>query len=203
MLKKHPKIFYALISLALFLLISLFALGETPGVDEVINQWIVNSWDPFFSQVFIFFGYVLKPLMAFIGFLVIFILYRRERKKDSLILFVSLASGYILEQLIKIIVQRERPATQLVEELSYSFPSGHAVFSVILFSLLIYFYKNEIKNQFHKKMFILSNILLILLVGFSRIYLNVHWFTDVIGGFFLGLFILSTILFVSEKTEKI
>ncbi len=203
MLKKHTKRFYVLASLMFFLLVLVFVFGETPKIDGLVSQWVVNSWDPFSSQVFIFFGYALKPLMIFIGLLVIFMLYQRERKKDSLILFVALTSGYILEQLIKIIVQRERPTTQLVEELSYSFPSGRAVFSVILFSLLIYFYKDEIKNQFHKRMFILSNIFLILLVGFSRIYLNVHWFSDVIGGFFLGLFILSTILFVAEKTKKI
>ena len=119
---------------------------------------------------------------------------------QSLILISTLMIGYIFEKIIKSLVQRDRPLSQLIQETSYSFPSGHAVFSMILFSMLIYFYKDEIKNNTRKIIFILSGVFLILLVGFSRIYLGVHWFTDVIGGYALGFFLFNLgVLFLEKK----
>lgn len=200
--KKQSKIFYASVSFIIFLLTLILVLGKTPGIDSLISSGIVSMWSGPLDQIFIFFGYSLKPILAFIGLAVILILYKQKRKKDSLILLVALASGYVLENIVKILVLRERPPIQLLEKLGYSFPSGHAVFSVILFSLIIYFYKDRIKNNFQKNIFILLNALLILFIGFNRVYLNVHWFTDVAGGFFLGLFVVSVVLLLAPGIRK-
>ena len=54
---------------------------------------------------------------------------------------------------------------------------------------MIYFFKNDIKNIMLRKLFIAVNVMLILLIGFSRVYLGVHWLSDVVAGFCLGLFL--------------
>ena len=90
----------------------------------------------------------------------------------------------------------------IIQSMDYSFPSGHAIYSVILFSLLIYFYKDRIKNKTMKIFFILINVLIILFVGFSRIYVRAHWFTDVIGGYATGFFIMTVILWIFELKSQ-
>jgi undecaprenyl-diphosphatase len=119
--------------------------------------------------------------------------------------------GKLIESTTKIIIARNRPIHQLVDTSGYSFPSGHATMSMIFFALLIYYFKNHISDKIFKYLSITLSVILILSIGFSRIYLNVHWFTDVIAGFALGLFWLTLmILFLEfvttvfkEKVEKI
>lgn len=203
MLTKRQVIFIPFVSLVAFILILALVAINVVSIDLTISSKITGLWGSLSNQIFIFIGHFLKPLLVTTGLALIFVLYKQERKKDSLILFISLATGYILEQLVKILIQRPRPPIQLIEKASYSFPSGHAIFAAILFTFLVYSYKDKIKNNLQKIVFVSLGIILILFVGFSRIYMNVHWFTDVMGGFFLGFFILSSILFLVQKIEKI
>jgi len=109
--------------------------------------------------------------------------------------------GVILELSIKILVHRLRPEHALIPITKYSFPSGHATMAIIFFSILSYSIVEHIKNK--TKILLTSiTLILILLIGFSRIYLGVHWFSDVLGGLILGLFINSTILLVLEYLYK-
>ena len=90
----------------------------------------------------------------------------------------------------------------LIEETEFSFPSGHALFAALIFGFLIYVFKNEIKNKIIRYSFIIINILLMITISFSRLYLKVHWFSDVLAGFFLGIFILTYII-ILEKQFKL
>ena len=97
------------------------------------------------------------------------------------------AIGYILKKLLA----RPRPLEAIVKmPTSYSFPSGHTLFSFGFYSLIIYFVWNSKLKKAFKIILTVILSLLILLVPFSRIYLGVHHFTDVVGGFVLGLFVL-------------
>src|SRR3989338_2551285 len=71
--------------------------------------------------------------------------------------------------------------------------------AVVFFSLLIYLFGKNIKNTFIRWSFIAGNIFLILLIGYTRIYLNAHWFTDVIAGFALGLLWFSFVIILWKK----
>jgi len=120
-----------------------------------------------------------------------------------------MTGGLLFEVLTKVIIHRARPENALIEVSGYSFPSGHATMAIIFFSLLLYSFKDDIKNKALKNIFIASNIIFFLIIGLSRVYLNVHWFSDVLAGFGLGLFWLTLLILIfkiiiasSNKTIK-
>ena len=117
-------------------------------------------------------------------------------------LISCMSLGYIFGTSIKIIVQRARPEQGLVSASGFSFPSGHATMAVIFFSLLIYLFRDEIKNKALRWIFVAGCWLLIFLVGISRVYLGVHWLSDVLAGWALGLFVVSLGIVVFRKKNK-
>lgn len=200
--KKRLRLSLSIISLIIFLAIMFFVLIDFTAFDKLFNNFFYNINNTFLNSFFIFLGNYLKIILIAIAIAFVILLYFKKRKKESLILFFSLLIGYLLEEIIKFLVHRARPINQLVLETDYSFPSGHSIYVIILFSLLIYFYRGQIKNKLLRITFISINVFLILLVGFSRIYLGVHWFTDVIGGYAMGFFIFNFVLFLSQLFIK-
>ena len=111
-----------------------------------------------------------------------------KNKKIGLCISSNLAIATILNQLLKYIIQRPRPdGYRLITESGYSFPSGHSMVSMAFYGLIIYLIWKMVKNK--KIKYISCGILgiLIPLIGFSRIYLGVHYASDVIGGFAISI----------------
>ena len=104
------------------------------------------------------------------------------------ITLVAYPFSLIFTLLLKTVVERARPVNMLVHLTDYAFPSGHAVAAGIFFTLIIYFFTHYIKGQTAREFFVLVNVILIILVCLSRIYLNVHWLSDVIAGVTFGVF---------------
>ena len=94
--------------------------------------------------------------------------------------------GGVLIFLFKEIFQRVRPEN--LYESGFSFPSGHVTSSIVLFCCLVYFSFKYARKNYPYFVSALA-LFFILLIGFSRIYLGVHWFSDAIGGLFLGAFV--------------
>jgi undecaprenyl-diphosphatase len=107
---------------------------------------------------------------------------------------ISSAGGLVLGAITKHLVGRLRPLDGLIPETGLSFPSQHSLMAIIFFSLVIFLFTEKIKNKVLKYLFIFSNLFLIILIGFSRIYLRVHYFSDVMAGFALGLFWLTFLI---------
>jgi undecaprenyl-diphosphatase len=103
-------------------------------------------------------------------------------------LLITLAGTGLTILIGKIYFHRERPnVLAFYNEPSYSFPSGHATVSVAFYGLLFYFIIRNVKNIKHKFQLIAVSLLFILLLGFSRLYLCVHYLSDVAAGYSLGL----------------
>lgn len=121
-------------------------------------------------------------------------------KKNRWFITFDLVGCTVINQTIKHIVRRPRPnVLRLVEESGYSFPSGHSMISVAFYGLVIYFVYKNINNKYLKWSLITLLSLLILTIGFSRIYVGVHYFTDVVGGFFLALAYLIVYIYIYNK----
>lgn len=106
-------------------------------------------------------------------------------KRNKILILINVIVTTLLNQLLKNVFQRGRPIDSIIEESGYSFPSGHSMVSMAFYGFLIYLvYKSNIK---YKGLIVGLLSVLIVLIGISRIYLGVHYPTDVIGGFTLSL----------------
>ena len=111
-----------------------------------------------------------------------------KNKKLSLGIILNLAGITIINQILKFIFRRERPiGYRLIEMSGYSFPSGHAMVSLAFYGLLIYITKRLVKNKYLKILLITLNIAIIILIGVSRIYLGVHYLSDVLTGYSISI----------------
>lgn len=111
-----------------------------------------------------------------------------KNKKIGLITLTNLVVITILNQILKIVLKRPRPTEfRIINETGYSFPSGHSMISMAFYGLLIYLIYKKIKNKYLKATLIIILLLLILAIGISRIYLGVHYVSDVIGGFLISI----------------
>ena len=111
-----------------------------------------------------------------------------KNKKIGLSIISNIVIITILNQLLKRILQRPRPTEfRIVEETGYSFPSGHSMVSMAFYGYLIYLIYRYIKNKYVKWTLITILSILICLIGISRIYLGVHYTSDVLGGFMISI----------------
>ena len=111
-----------------------------------------------------------------------------KNKKIGLSILTNLAIITILNQLLKRILQRPRPTEyRIIEESGYSFPSGHSMISMAFYGYLIYLIYKYVENKNVKWILISLLSILICLIGISRIYLGVHYTSDVLGGFWISI----------------
>lgn len=162
-------------------------------IDNAVYNFITQTMNQNLTGIMIFasfLGSAITVIVLSLGF--IFLL---KNKKDAKYITINLALVFLLNRIIKLIVARERPSVlRLVSEEGYSFPSGHAMVSMGFYGFLIYLSYKNIKSRKIKIPLIILLSMLILLIGISRIYLGVHYATDVIGGFIIG--ILYLVMFV-------
>lgn len=124
----------------------------------------------------------------FLIILTILLLVVLKNKKVGLSICTNLVVVTILNQLLKRLLQRPRPTEfRIIEETGYSFPSGHSMVSMAFYGYLIYLIYRFVKNKYLKWISIVLLSLLICLIGISRIYLGVHYTSDVLGGFLISI----------------
>lgn len=130
----------------------------------------------------------------------IFAYYRGLRWHSLRVLLISFISS-ILNQLLKLFFERPRPSFAMLDATGLSFPSGHAMIGGVFHGLLIYIVWTTVKNR--RLRWLLSGLLtlIVLLVGFSRIYLKVHYATDVVAGYTMGLIWLLMSLYLLIRIE--
>lgn len=147
-------------------------------ISKFISEPLTNI-----AKIITMLGSVYVVIPIFIIMIIIF-----WKKKESIWITLNLIIVFVSNQLLKIIVARPRPiGYRLVEELGYSFPSGHSMVSMAFYGFIIYLIYKKVKNQYIKWGLCLTLSLIIFLIGLSRIYLGVHYASDVIAGFCISL----------------
>lgn len=185
--RKNIRWILVIICLTIFFLILEDVLDkEIEQLDNMIYTWLSNIIkEPIttFAKIITTMGagYVIIPvcIITVICF---------WKKKEAKYIVVNLITIFLSNQLLKRIVERPRPeGFRIVEELGYSFPSGHSMVSMAFYGLFIYFIYKKVKNKYIKWTSIILLALLIILIGLSRIYLGVHYASDVLAGFLLAI----------------
>ena len=167
---------------------------------EIISKFLISDFvTPIAKFITNFGGATFLIVLTIALFIVI------KNKKIGVSIFSNLVIVTILNQLLKGILQRPRPTEyRIIEETGYSFPSGHSMISMAFYGYLIYLIYKYVKNKYIKWTSIVVLSLLICTIGISRIYLGVHYTSDVLGGFlisisYLVIFISAVNKFIIEK----
>ena len=152
---------------------------------------------PLLTKIFLIITNLGSPYVLIVLTLLSFLL---KNKKLSFIITGNLGLITIINQVLKFIIKRPRPSDLfLIVETGYSFPSGHSMVSLSFYGLLIYFIYKYFKNKKLKIFLITLLSLIIILIGVSRVYLGVHFVSDVISGFLLSLSYLIIFIKVINK----
>ncbi|MGA2680606.1 MAG: phosphatase PAP2 family protein [Candidatus Bathyarchaeia archaeon] len=109
-------------------------------------------------------------------------------RRYGLLLIGAMAGVTFLVELFKTIIKSPRPLNGIIAVSGYSFPSGHTTSSVVFFGVLTYFVWKNWDSPKVKALTAGLYVSITAIVGFDRIYLNVHWFSDIVGSIFLGAF---------------
>jgi undecaprenyl-diphosphatase len=170
-------------------------------IDIWIYEHIQSVYTPFLNNIIIFISSI-NNIYQLITIVVIVLLILNHYKLYTQMIFfsISMIGSSILVLLIKEIIKRERPLLQLIEISGYSFPSGHATLSTTLVFSLYLILKDKIK---YKKLFISICIIFPLLISFTRVYLCVHYLSDIIAGIGLGLIWVSSIYLIFFYNKRI
>ena len=191
-----------IVLLVIFLITKLYLSDYVFSLDKSISDFfqtrLVTDFNTSFMKVITFFGSAI-PFIVIVLLALIFI----KNKAYSFYMFINLLWVYIVSIIFKNIIMRERPMLSLIEKPSdFSFPSGHTMCSVAFYGFIVYLLLKNIKSYFLKWLIVFVFSMLVIFIGISRIYLNVHYFTDVIGGFILGSICLLMIINIYIKNEK-
>ena len=155
---------------------------DTIGYNFISRHLISNRMTPIAKGITQFGGVVGLITLAIILTITI------KNNKTRLLIWINLGLSALLNQILKNIVQRPRPTEfRIINESGYSFPSGHSMVSAAFYGFLIYLIYKNIKNKYLKWGLITTLSLLIILIGTSRIYLGVHYTSDVLAGVLISI----------------
>lgn len=186
---KNIWIWFALF-IAVFILFSIIGSlynNEIISIDVFMHDLVVNNLrSDGLTFIMLFITNFCNPIILILLSLVILLICKD--KKMGLIIMINLLFSILLNIIFKGIIQRDRPLEDfLITESGYSFPSGHSMVSMAYYGLIIYFIYKKIKDKKVRNVLMILIGFLILAIGFSRIYLGVHFASDVIGGFLISI----------------
>jgi undecaprenyl-diphosphatase len=206
-MEKNEKILITLSAITLILFILLVLnISTTNSINVInykINSEIQNIQTPNLIEISKVIGIIIDPApMIIFGIILSILLWFLYSKKEASFLFLSMLTSGILIILIKQTVRISRPENSLIQNTFLSFPSGHTTIAIVLLGIFCYWILKSRRKKIYKYLVLIASALISLIVAFSRIYLNAHWFSDVLAGFCLGAFILTLSLFIKIKYFK-
>lgn len=160
-------------------------------LDQAIYHWIPSIQTPWLTNIMLvitYMGFVLTYLV--LSPIVSIYLFKKKKILEAVFLNVSLLTAWVADDLLKLWFERSRPlGEELTVASGYSFPSGHAMVSMAFYGFLAFLLLNHSRNRLTGWAAV-GLYILVFLIGFSRVYLNVHYTSDVLAGFMFGFIIL-------------
>lgn len=169
-------------------------------IDLWIYEHISNIYTPILTNIIIFISSINNIYQIIITSIIflIFLIYKKMHKQIIFFVISMLGIGFLFV-LFKELIKRERPISNLIEINGYSFPSGHAALSTTLAFCVYLIFKDKVR---YKKSFLTVLIFYPLLISFTRVYLHVHYLSDVIAGIGLGLIWVSLIYLIFTLNDR-
>lgn len=198
---KNKKIGICIIISVLFIINTILVMmNKVEGIDTLIRDGVFSFYGEVMDKVMKFFTFLGSTIFV-IGFtlVVVAILVFKKKRSTGLSMAAILVTSTVLNNLIKIIIRRERPLYMVINENTFSYPSGHMMAATTVYGFLIFL---VLKSKFPKKYKVLYTIflsLVILLVGTSRIYFGAHFFTDIYGAFLLSTLLINILSIINDK----
>jgi membrane-associated phospholipid phosphatase len=191
--------------IAFYQMSSLLLDDEIAAFDEKVYFLVRYYASPFLDKLMLavtFLGNRQFIVFPGIGIMIYYLFIRPHRWYSIKIPAVALGS-ISTNLLLKELYDRARPTVNpMIEASGLSFPSGHAMFNLSFYGLLIFLIWKEVKDPILKVVLSSLLFLLIILIGISRIYLGVHYASDVLAGFAAGFLWLIIALFVTNTLER-
>ena len=188
--KWSPSYTVVLLSaLVIAVAITIYVLsGYSRSLDERVFAAIAPHRTPGRTSVIVVISFFANHLFLIpVNFLLLFFLLYTRRRTEAVYLAVVSLSSLSIMSVLKRSFHRHRPDHSLVDGIvNYSFPSGHAFMSVALYGLLIWWIAVTVKNRIQRRWLIGSLFVLMTGIGFTRVYLQVHYFTDILAGWAYG-----------------
>ncbi len=148
--------------------------------------FVIKLRRPWITGIMEGFSSLSSPIV--IGVMFLMVVAFAPGRRPGLCAFVNLVSVVLINQVLKYIVQRPRPdGFRLISETGYSFPSGHSMVSMAFYGLCAWMVWNYERDRIMRWICCLAFSLIIVVVGMSRVYLGVHYASDVIAGFCVSL----------------
>lgn len=168
--------------------------------DSAIYNGVKTLFYPWATSVFKVLTHLASGIfLVFLCFL--FFLFRK--RKLAFYSFFNLLTVFVINQVLKALFSRARPSDfMIIEEDGYSFPSGHAQASMAFYGLIIYFLYHSNLPKKWRNLLIGFLVFLIILVGVTRVYLGVHYVSDVLAGYLVSYVYLTIYLHIFENNLK-
>ena len=184
----NKKILWAVISFILFVILTILVLLKvTNKFDSAIDSYMISIRNDALTNFMVIItnigGSYSLISITFLAILVAII----KQKRLPLNTMINLVIVFLTSQIFKLIIHRPRPTgIFLTHANGYSYPSGHTMVSFAFFTFVAISLCEKIKNKTLKLFIKIATAILIIMIGFSRIYLGVHYLTDIIGAYLLG-----------------
>ena len=178
----------------------LLAVGGFAALAICIQLGVTQTITPVLTEFLKIITYA-GDVFVIIGICVLLLIIPGTRKKVGIPASISVAVAIGLSVMFKHIFSRPRPSVlRLIEETGFSFPSAHAMLSSALYIMLIILVCKYLKSILAKIVLVPCLSALILVVAYSRVYLGVHYITDIIGGWLIGFAITLIVYTVCRLT---
>ncbi|MEG2310508.1 MAG: phosphatase PAP2 family protein [Clostridia bacterium] len=202
---KKRTIILTIIPLILFVILAILIFtGNTLSFDNSVYNTVAKVITPTLTNITKVFT-ELGGTKIVIFICIALLLIPKTRLKFGMPITCSVLITAVLNVIAKHIFTRQRPTIlRLIPETGFSFPSGHAMLCTAMYVMLIYLIFRYLKNTKFKVIITVMTSLFILAIGFTRIYLGVHYTTDILGGYLLGIIVATFVYYIYDKYfEKI
>jgi undecaprenyl-diphosphatase len=188
-----------LLFLLLFIIIAVVSGMSFPG-DASVSEWINGIHSPFLDSSMPIISYLgAFPYCIIASLLIGLIFWLFKKKIESLFIIAVPYIGVCISYTLKFLIDRPRPLDDFLEN---SFPSGHTIYTSILMGSVIYFLPQLVKNKICRILLQTAAALVIALVGFSRLYLQQHWLSDVFSSLIIGILVLVPAIILYKYVMK-